>query len=233
MKSLPVIRPHDAHYDRSSAFSYTCGNCSRCCYDKIIHLNPYEVARLARNRQMGTTEFLNHYTAENGTALRQKQDGACIFLTSQGCGVHPDRPLVCRLYPLGRRVTSEGEEWFEEMAPHPNTAGEYGTRGTVDSFLLRQDAQPFVEAVDRYVELAGRMFPVLRQQTTDDPELKDNIQSVVEKYGRENDYGVPGALDMDQAVEFWCNKQGKPVPEDIHEKMTLHIHMINEWLSEQ
>jgi hypothetical protein len=25
---------------RHSAFSYTCNACSRCCHDKIIHLNP-------------------------------------------------------------------------------------------------------------------------------------------------------------------------------------------------
>jgi hypothetical protein len=96
-------RSTEIRYQRDSAFSYTCHACSRCCHDKIIHLNPYEVARLAENRGVSTTEFLARYTENNGTALRRVEDGACVFLTPQGCGVHPDQPLVCRLYPLERQ----------------------------------------------------------------------------------------------------------------------------------
>jgi Fe-S-cluster containining protein len=118
MRTLPVVRPQETRYTRDSAFSYTCHACSRCCHDKIIQLNPYEVARLAQNRGMSTTDFLARYTERNGTALRRVEEGACVFLTAQGCGVHADRPLVCRLYPLGRKVTPEGEESFREVTPH-------------------------------------------------------------------------------------------------------------------
>ena len=99
----PVVRAIDARYTRDSAFSYACHACSRCCHDKIIHVNPYEVGRLAQNLNLSTTEVLSRYTTANGDNFKQTEQGACVFLTGQGCGVHADRPLVCRLYPLGRR----------------------------------------------------------------------------------------------------------------------------------
>ena len=147
----------DRRYTRDSPFSYECRGCSRCCYDKSIHVNPYEVARLARNRGVNTTEFLTRYCDSNGMKLNRTEQGACVFLTPDGCGVHADRPLVCRLYPLGRRVGVDGEETFREVAPHPETQGEYGTCGTVQDFLTKQGVQPYVDAVERYVGVVGRM----------------------------------------------------------------------------
>jgi Fe-S-cluster containining protein len=231
MKSLPVVRPLNAHYGRNSAFSYTCHTCSRCCYHKIIHLNPYEVARLAQNRGISTTEFVSRYTTFNGTALKQQDDGACIFLTSQGCDVHTDRPLVCRLYPLGRRITAEGEEWFSEAAPHPESAGEYGIDGTVEEFLNKQGAQPFIEAFDRYVALVGKMSHVLLEKTAHDATLQQHVQHMVEGLVQGQDQEIPVVLDMDQVVRRFCADQGMSIPSDVTEKMNLHIQVIEVWLN--
>ena len=123
--------------ERASPFAYVCRACNRCCYLKAIQVGPYEVLRLARNRSISTTEFLSTYTEAGGTFLRVRPDGACVFLTEKGCGVHPDRPLVCRLYPLGRLVDAEGRERFADLPPHPETAGLYGGVGTVEDLLTR------------------------------------------------------------------------------------------------
>jgi len=232
MRSLPVVRPQDVRYERDSAFSYACHACSRCCFHKIIHLNPYEVARLAQNRGNSTTEFLSRYTAANGTALKQQDDGACVFLTSQGCGVHSDRPLVCRLYPLGRQVTATGEEWFSETVPHQESAGEYGTDGTVDAFLSKQGAHPFIEAVDRYVELVGQMSHVLLKKTVHDPTLQQDVQNMVERLAQGQDQEISFMLDMDQIVGRFCADREISIPSDVTEKMNLHVQIIKEWLHE-
>jgi hypothetical protein len=55
-------RSTDIRYRRESTFSYSCHSCCRCCYDKTIRVNPYEVARLAQNQAITTTEFLARYT---------------------------------------------------------------------------------------------------------------------------------------------------------------------------
>ncbi|MDH4362409.1 MAG: YkgJ family cysteine cluster protein [Nitrospirota bacterium] len=230
MKSLPVVRPQGVRYERDSTFSYACHACGRCCYHKIIHLNPYEVARLAQNRGISTTEFLSHYTAANGTAVKQQNDGACIFLTSQGCGVHSDRPLVCRLYPLGRQVTAEAEEWFSETAPHPESEGEYSTDGTVEEFLTTQGAQPFIEAVDRYVELVGQMSHVLLTKTIHDAKAQQHVEELIEGFVQGQDQEISVMLDMDQIVGRFCADQGVPIPSNVNEKMDLHIQVVEEWL---
>jgi Fe-S-cluster containining protein len=85
------LQPH-------SPFSYTCNQCSRCCYNKRIQVNPYEVARLARNKGLSTTDLIAQYFEPGTPHLDNQSGGACVFLTDQGCGVHADRPLVCRIY---------------------------------------------------------------------------------------------------------------------------------------
>lgn len=227
---LPLSRSETVRYRRDSAFSYVCHGCSRCCHDKIIQLNPYEVARLAENRGISTTEFLACNTEHNGTALRRVEHGACVFLTPQGCGVHPDRPLVCRLYPLGRRVTAEGEETFHEVTPHPQTEGDYGTDGTVEEFLMRQGAAPFIEAVDRYVQVVGRMAMALSEQVGSESRLRQDVQEVVNKLAQGQEEGVPDWLDMDRVVEQYCAQRDLTVPTDVPVKMMLHILAIEEWL---
>jgi uncharacterized protein len=232
MRNLPIVRSQEIRYTRDSAFSYTCHACSRCCHDKIIHLNPYEAARLAENRGISTTEFLSRYTAANGTALAQAGNGACVFLTPQGCGVHPDRPLVCRLYPLGRRVTAEGEETFHEVTPHPQTEGEYGTDGAVEEFLARQGVRPFIEAVDRYVEVVGRMAAALSRQVGGDSRLRQDVREVVDELAQGQEEEVPDWLDMDRVVGQYCAQRGLTIPPDIPGRMTLHIQAIEEWLQQ-
>lgn len=217
-------------YARNSPFSYTCHACSRCCHDKIIQLNPYEVARLAQNRGISTTEFLARYTERSGTALRRTEEGACVFLTPQGCGVHQDRPLVCRLYPLGRHVTSERGEEFRELQPHPETEGEYGIAGTVQTFLDRQGADPFIEAADQYVELVGRLVAALRARGDANAAGMREVQHVVDESTAN---GATEWLDMDRMVAKYCGDRTLPVPTDLREKMRVHIQAIEAGLVEQ
>lgn len=217
-------------YTRQSAFSYSCHACSRCCHAKIIHVNPYEVARLAENRGVSTTECLARFTDAGGTALRQSDTGACVFLTAQGCSVHPDRPLVCRIYPLGRRVTAEGDETFHELTPHPQTAGEYGVAGTVQDYLASQGAEPFLDAVDRYVELVARLSVTLRSEMGRDPVLKQRVQETVGESVAGTSIPAAQWMDMDRVVEDYCARHGIEIPTAVSAKMHIHIEALEEFM---
>jgi Fe-S-cluster containining protein len=149
---LPVV------YTRASTFAYRCQACRRCCYGKRIQVNPYELARLARNLGTTTTDMIGRFTVNGGTALANQPDGACIFLGDAGCTVHPDRPLVCRLYPLGRIVQADGTEAIVENEPHPDTEGLYGAGGSVGDYLESQDVAPFIAAADRYYAVFARLM---------------------------------------------------------------------------
>lgn len=202
---------------RASAFSYACGRCSRCCRDKGIMLNPYEVLRLARNQGLTTTDFIARFTERSGTKLKQRDDGSCVFLGATGCQVHADRPLVCRIYPLARHVSPEDEETFSELEPHPQTEGRYGTEGTVGDYLEAQGAAPFVQAVDRYLNLFRELADSLAEQELAVPE----------------DDAAPGpdGLDMDLVVDEYCGERGLPKPTDASRLMELHVQALKSWWS--
>jgi len=104
---------------------------------------------LTRNQGLSTTELIDTCLEPGKPYLTNQSDGACVFLTDQGSGVHADRPLVCRLYPLGQKVTGEGQGSFRYAIPHLEKEGVYGHYGAVEDFLTAQGVAPFLQAHDR------------------------------------------------------------------------------------
>lgn len=213
---------------RDSAFSYRCHGCNRCCHDKAIRVGPYEILRLARYLGLSTSAFLERHTEAGGTVLRVREDGACVFLTPEGCGVHADRPLACRLYPLARWIDPDGTEGFGELEPHPETAGRYGVEGTVGGYLEGQQVEPFFEAGERYGLLYRRMVELLERL---DPAELDRR---AERRG-ELDEAEPGLLgsplvDVDLTVAEYCRLTGRAEPMDLAATITLHLEAIEAWL---
>jgi Fe-S-cluster containining protein len=220
--SLPVVR------DRASPFFYRCGCCTRCCFDKVIPLGPYEVARLARNRGTSTADFLARYTTPAGTALLSREDGSCVFLDEHGCGVHADRPLACRLYPLGRIVGANGVEYFVEVEPHPETAGIYGTDGTVSDYVTAQGIEAYTRAADLYHGVLVRVAQLL-EEVEGSGEL---LSGAAEKHaaGDVGPYDFAAWLDVDASVADHCRAHGLEVPRDLDEKIAMHVRALGEWL---
>lgn len=216
----------DSVMTRATPFSYACGRCSRCCRDKGISLNPYEVLRLARNRGMTTTEFIAHHTERAGTLLRRRDDGSCVFLGAAGCEVHPDRPLVCRIYPLARHVSGEDEETFTELEPHPQTAGRYGMQGTVGGYLEAQSAGPFMDAADRYLNLFRELADSLARQAGRLGQAER--EEVARSFARPDDdaSAADAMLDIDRTVEEYCRERGLAKPQDAARLMELHLQAL-------
>jgi Fe-S-cluster containining protein len=223
--SLPLRR---TGLNRETPFFFSCSQCLRCCRHKKIQVNPYEIARLAKNRGLSTADFLEHYTHDDGTILNWDEDGACVFLDSGGCGVHPDRPLVCRLYPLGRHVLPSGEESFSEIEPDESCIGVYGKDSKIDSYLDTQGAGPFMEAADRYLDLLWRLYLVLQEEGAD-PERQNAIVSVFERFAGGQRNGDIGFADVDAIVAAFCEKLSLEVPKTTDEKILIHIHAVEAW----
>jgi len=91
-----------------------CVGCHKCCkgMGNSIILDPYDVWRLRSGLGKSLQQLL-----EEGKVQLNVVDGcilpnlcmtaggeqACVFLDERGrCGIHPYRPGVCRLFPLGR-----------------------------------------------------------------------------------------------------------------------------------
>ena len=199
---------------RRSHYAFTCGRCRLCCREKRIQVNPYEVARLARHLGLSTTAFIRAYTCRSGAYLKFTEADVCPFLTEQGCGVHPDRPLVCRLYPLGRHVADTGEEWFSELEPDDGCAGARGTATTVLAYLKSQGALPFMQAADLYLALYWKLAALV--ETPDSGRGPERAPDV-------------SWADLDVAVSDYCRETNRPIPATVEEKMLLHIQAIETW----
>jgi Fe-S-cluster containining protein len=194
------------------AFSYECRRCLRCCRDKRIAVNPYEVYRLARRVGASTTDFIARFTVEGGTELARRPDGRCVFLGDEGCTVHPDRPLVCRLYPLGRRVRLGEPDTFVQIEGDPDSAGELGDAGTVAGYLDAQGARPFMDAADRYLETLAT--------------LAESLALLEPSEGAPCDDALASPwLDVHAVLAA----RGGPLPSTADEAMDAHRASLLEW----
>lgn len=128
---------------KESPFSFKCQACSACCYNKAIPVSPYEARRLSRRLRTTTAGFYRTCTEEGRRVLRNRPDGSCLFLGTGGCSVHRDRPLVCRLFPLGQIRGKDGRTRYGVMPVHPDCLGHFDTDGTVGSYLESQEARPY------------------------------------------------------------------------------------------
>jgi Fe-S-cluster containining protein len=142
--------------ERHSSFFFKCQRCSVCCLNKSIEVTPYEILRISRNLGITTNGFLKTYVEDESTILCNKPNGECIFLASHGCQIHPDRPLVCRLYPLGLIWDANGKERFGIMPLHPDCLGLLSDEETVESYLESQSVEPYFLFDKKYSRLFRR-----------------------------------------------------------------------------
>jgi len=80
-----------------------------CCKRADVTLTPYDVLRLKKRFGMTSEELLRQYAVPfqmdadgvPGLKMRTDDDGTCVMLDGEnGCSVYPDRPAVCRYYPV-------------------------------------------------------------------------------------------------------------------------------------
>jgi Fe-S-cluster containining protein len=201
---------------QNQPFGYVCHRCLRCCNGKHIQVNPYEVASLARALGLSTTEFRKEWTVDaQGTELKRTRANACVFLGPKGCTVHGARPLVCRLYPLGRHVSSDGVERFSQLEPVAQSAGEYLTSGSIERFLAAQGAPPFMQAADDYYFWSCRVLEALHSGAADPDPVRDSATA--------RDW-----LDMDLAINRYCESIGVPPPDDLESRRRLHMELLEQ-----
>lgn len=100
-----------------------CEGCSACCrgMGTSIVLDPLDVNRLTCGLQMTFEELLTENVELNvvdGLILPNLKmvEETCSFLNKEGrCSIHPIRPGICRLFPLGRYYENGGFRYFLQV----------------------------------------------------------------------------------------------------------------------
>lgn len=101
--------------------SFGCTTCSGdCCRQYLVHISGRDAVTIARGQGLAFEQFVDTVAEAEATAagfaldgsgatfaltLRRRTDGACSFLLdltdgSQRCGIYPQRPLTCAVFPL-------------------------------------------------------------------------------------------------------------------------------------
>ena len=199
--------------DREAPFAYACRRCGQCCRQMRVQTSPYDIARLSRRLGLTTGETAARYTQDGaGVFLDHAVDGACVFLSSEGCSVHPDRPLACRIYPLARLGDADGREIWRDVVPASGSTGLYGGAGTLAGFLAGQDVEDAIAAADAYADWARRAAEVL---------------ATAPGAGAENDFDAGDLLDMDVMIARHAAQTGEPAPADLALRVQLHLRILH------
>ena len=110
-----------------------CSGCSSCCHDTAdtIFLDPYDIYNLRLATGLDFMGLLNNEYIEmkvrDGMIYPKlkptSSNKACGFLSDQGrCKIHPYRPGICRLFPMGRIYENGSFSYFLQVneCPHEN-----------------------------------------------------------------------------------------------------------------
>lgn len=102
-----------------------CVGCSACCHGmgSSIVLDPYDIYRLTAEREQTFEQLLAgkiELNVVDGMILPNLSmngpEEACAFLDAEGrCSIHPHRPGICRLFPLGRLYEDRSFQYFLQV----------------------------------------------------------------------------------------------------------------------
>jgi Fe-S-cluster containining protein len=129
--------------------AFECRMCGHCCHGEGgIVMTAKDRTRLAAHLGIDEGELITRYAMERGGKLQliSGDDGYCVFF-SQGCGVHPGRPDICRAWPYfrGNLVDETSWEMIQEYCPGVNPKAGHaefvrqGKQYLRDEDLLRYD----------------------------------------------------------------------------------------------
>ena len=120
-----------------------CQGCSACCRNMGTSavLDPLDVFRLEQGLGMDFDALLTkglELNVSDGLILPNlRMTGeaeACAFLNPDGrCGIHPYRPGVCRLFPLGRYYEESGFRYFLQIHECPKNRSKIKVRKWLDT----------------------------------------------------------------------------------------------------
>ena len=105
-------------------FSFECKQCGDCCRKRSqpVLLTGYDVYNIAKELNVGTAEVLMKYcTIIPGDTsglpvvyLRERPDGSCSLLRKGLCTVQQNKPVVCRIFPIGRYYDGKEHRYFTQ-----------------------------------------------------------------------------------------------------------------------
>lgn len=105
--------------EMNDTFEFGCSQCGDCCRNREdILLSPADLFHIAGYLEMSISDLVKKYCeVYEGSnshlpmvrALPKIHNRVCPFLRKGKCSIHPVKPTVCGLFPLGRAMNQKGE----------------------------------------------------------------------------------------------------------------------------
>ena len=89
----------------NALIDFECLGCGACCRENgYVRLEGTDADKIAQFLGLDVFDFIQTYTRltrdRRALSLKDGDSGACIFLTSCGCRIHPAKPRQCRHFPV-------------------------------------------------------------------------------------------------------------------------------------
>jgi len=102
---------------------FACTQCGACCSGAPgkVRVTPGEIEQIAGFRGIPTTKVLTSAVriVDGEWLLKERSNGDCIFLSEQGCSIHPVKPKQCRLYPFWFKNVRSDTAWAKTCRECP------------------------------------------------------------------------------------------------------------------
>lgn len=166
-------------------FRFACDKTGQCCKDRFdnpIVLSTYDVARLRQRLKITSGSFLKRHViitfgeeSQLPIAVLKYEEtkddhSKCPFLRSYGCKVYQDRPLRCRMYPVGLAFGTGDVSYFFLMDTPAHCGLGKGQEFTLEEWLRECQIEPYLLWSDRFFEPILKMDHVKYREA--DPALK-------------------------------------------------------------
>lgn len=162
-------------------FRFRCSQCGKCCiHREDILLSPYDLYKIAGELQLNPIEvckrYCEPYIGSNSRLpiVRLMPQGAvqrCPFLKNQKCSIHKAKPAVCAMFPLGRYIKVDADNYSKEGMANcqtqyllqPIECGDSSETHTVRSWLSDFDISSEDETFIRWHQMIAQVGNILKK----------------------------------------------------------------------
>jgi uncharacterized protein len=100
---------------KKEALKFECQpDCFKCCCKPgVVYFDKDDVKRAAEFLDLSEQKFKQTFLKKEGHywMLEVEENSACLFLTPDGCNIHPAKPKQCRTYPFWPEVMETKNNW--------------------------------------------------------------------------------------------------------------------------
>ncbi|NDF60354.1 MAG: YkgJ family cysteine cluster protein [Crocinitomicaceae bacterium] len=171
----------------------TCTRSGTCCHGNQVLINPWELGVLAQKINLTPSKFKELHTEFGGIRLKfngktnnLNKQSCNLYSEKTGCSVHENRPLVCRLFPLGRKIQENNSEYFFEgdQLPCLNECPDILLLPslTVEKYLEEQKVKKHELAQDAYLEVTQNLADLALTLLLDTNLTKEEQAKTIQKW---------------------------------------------------